>query len=135
MAAGDGGFWWKALRGELPLERRLQEKVRAYRRKNEAAGAPAEVKLVPDASDAYTVVEIHATDRIGLLHSIAEALFLLRLDIDLAKIDTQGNRVVDVFYLRDWNGRPLRDAERLQALKSALLDAVAGRPTDRSGAV
>ncbi len=113
----------RALAGDLPLEQRLREKVHAYRRRH-AGHRPAEVRLIQNASDAYTVVEVHASDRIGLLHDIAEALFRLQLDIHLAKIDTQGSSVVDVFYLRDLGGLPLTDGTALTTLRAALLEAV-----------
>ena len=113
----------EALRGDLPLEQRLREKIHAYRGRRRRA-QEAEVRFVREASDEYTVVEVHAADRVGLLYAIAGTLFALCLDIHLAKIDTQGTSVVDVFYLRDLTGAPLRDAAKLEELRMGLLAAV-----------
>jgi [protein-PII] uridylyltransferase len=113
----------RALRGDLPLEQRLREKIHAYRGRRRRA-QEAEVRFVREASDEYTVVEVHAADRVGLLYAIAGTLFALCLDIHLAKIDTQGTSVVDVFYLRDLTGAPLRDAAKLEELRMGLLAAV-----------
>ena len=46
----------------------------------------------------FTIIEIHSTDRLGLLYKITNTLNLLSLDVYFAKIVTQGNEVVDSFY-------------------------------------
>lgn len=114
-----------ALSGELPLERRLEEKVRAYRRTGRARGH-AEVRVEQEASGEYTVLEVHAIDRVGLLYAITRTLFGCGLDVRFAKIDTEGHNVVDVFYVCAAGGRPLRDGERIRELRAALLAAIEG---------
>ncbi len=108
----------RAVRGELPLEELLREKARAYRR----TGGDGRVEVLVDtaASEGFTVVEVHCTDRVGLLHDIARALFELGLDIRLAKVDTQGRDVVDTFYVRSLDGEPVRDPVRLEAIRRTL---------------
>jgi [protein-PII] uridylyltransferase len=100
---------------DLPLEEMLREKAHAYRH---VAGAAVPVRVLADtaASESFTVVEIHCTDRAGMLHDIARALFEQGLDIRVAKIDTQGREVVDTFYVRDLAGEPLTDAVRLASV-------------------
>lgn len=114
-----------ALRGALPLEQRLAEKRHAYRR---AAGRPLapSVRVDPDASTHATLVEVHAADRIGLLHAVTRALYEENLDIHLAKVDTLGREVVDVFYVRDLSGEPPRAPEQIAAIKARVLAALAG---------
>jgi len=108
----------RAVRGELPLEELLREKARAYRR----TGGTGRVEVLVDtaASERFTVVEVHCADRVGLLHDIARALFELGLDIQLAKVDTQGRDVVDTFYVRSLDGEPVRDPARLEAIRRTL---------------
>ena len=92
-----------AYSGRLALEARLERKAREYHR---PGTAPPEVAVIPDASEHATVVEVRATDALGLLYCIAAALSDLGLDIRVAKIDTQGDRVVDVFYVRTpWDAK------------------------------
>ncbi|MBI4728328.1 MAG: ACT domain-containing protein, partial [Acidobacteria bacterium] len=70
-----------ALRGTLAIEESLAEKRRAYGgRAPSVRRAPPRVVVDNRASDFYTVVEVHATDRIGLLHAITRALADLGLD-------------------------------------------------------
>jgi len=113
-----------ALRGELAVEQRLAEKARAYRRPRGRTSADVRIEQTRDG--AFTVLEVHAADRVGLLHLVARTLYACGLDIHFAKADTQGHDVVDVFYVRDVHGAPLRDGERLRAVRATLLSALAG---------
>ena len=45
------------------------------------------------------MVEVHAPDRIGLLHDITNVFAEMQLDIRHARIVTLGDNVVDTFYL------------------------------------
>jgi [protein-PII] uridylyltransferase len=71
------------------------------------------------------VVEVFSHDRPGLLFTLANALHGLGLTIDLAKISTEGVRVIDVFYVRDKDGLKVSLEQRSAELRTALLDAVA----------
>jgi UTP:GlnB (protein PII) uridylyltransferase len=46
------------------------------------------------------------------------------LDIALAKISTEANRAIDVFYVTDGESRKLLDEERQAAVKAAFLAAL-----------
>ena len=54
-----------------------------------------------EASSFATVVEVHAPDDVGLLARVAAVFGDLDLDVSQAIVSTSGDRVVDVFYLRD----------------------------------
>ena len=58
------------------------------------------VRFDLDASLDATVVEVHATDEVGLLARLAAMFADLELDVRTAKVATLGDRVVDVFYVR-----------------------------------
>lgn len=73
-----------------------------------------------DISAFYTVVEIHATDRIGLLYDIAHCLYGLSLSIARAKIATEGSRVIDVFYLTNREGKKIEDKEHWKSVRDCL---------------
>lgn len=73
-----------------------------------------------DTSDRCTVVSAFAHDRPGLLFTIARTLFQLGLSVDLAKIATHFDQVVDVFYVTDNAGKKV-DSEEVQAKIQARL--------------
>ena len=68
---------------------------------------PVEVNFTQDASNRYTVMEVIATDRPGLLARIGWALADARVRIRHAKIATFGERAEDVFHVTDEHNRPL----------------------------
>ncbi len=69
------------------------------------------MRVLRDESEHSTVIEVRAADAVGLLYCISSALTDLDLDIHLAKIDTRGERVVDVFYVRSVTGGKLDEAQ------------------------
>jgi [protein-PII] uridylyltransferase len=108
----------KAIQGRLALEHRVREKRRHY--PTARRPVPVRVSVDHEASDFFTVIEVGAADRIGLLFDITRTLAELGLDVHLAKVATYGGRVVDAFYVRDELGRKLVDAERISDLERTL---------------
>lgn len=76
------------------------------------------------SATAHTIVEVMAEDRAGLLYVLARTLKSAGLQIALAKINTEGNAVADVFYVTDQEGKMLVDPEQLSALENRIRDAV-----------
>jgi [protein-PII] uridylyltransferase len=62
------------------------------------------------------VLELTAGDRPGLLCEVGKVLMAERVELHAAKIMTVGERAEDVFYLTDFDNRPLSNAaaERLR---------------------
>src|SRR5205814_2167417 len=60
-----------------------------------------------DAADGSTLVEVHAADEHGLAYKIASTLTALGLDIVCARIATEKNDALDVFYVTDSEGQKL----------------------------
>ncbi len=88
----------------------------------ERPSPPVPVELAVDnrASPRHTVVEVFAKDRPGLLYHLASALHALDLSIALSKINTEGTRVADVFYVAELDGSKVESPDRLNAIRSAL---------------
>ncbi len=131
IQAADGG----AIRDEERLERLKQSVVLALSEDHAGAGganeaafdaAPQPVRSAPialephvlvdnGASRGYTVIEVSARDRPGLLHDITRTLSACGVSIGSAHISTVGSRAVDVFYVRDRFGLKLsREAQLVQ---------------------
>lgn len=80
------------------------------------------------ASATYTVVEVNGRDRPGLLRAVGMAITKLNLQIATAKISTYGERVVDVFYVKDIFGLKVDSTAKLNKLREALLAALSDTP-------
>ena len=76
------------------------------------------------ASTNHTIIEVNGRDRPGLLHDVTRTLSGLGLQISTAKISTFGERVVDVFYVKDVFGLKVTHEDRLTHIRSSLLAAL-----------
>jgi [protein-PII] uridylyltransferase len=133
--AEDEAFWEdleRLLADVLSGRRRIEDVVAAargripYRAAPRAAPRPAVVKVLPKLSERFTVIDVGAEDRVGLLYDLAHAIAALGLDIRFSKISTRANRAADVFYVTR-AGRKVEDPEEVAAIQSALVEA-ADRP-------
>jgi [protein-PII] uridylyltransferase len=116
----------KALRGKISLDLRLAQKRSEYAgRVSKGKGDPPSVKVDNTSSDFYTVIEVHATDSIGLLYTITRALADLELDIHLAKVATYADDVVDVFYVWDLEGQKVTDPEQIREIQRLIAHRLA----------
>ena len=83
--------------------------------------APARVLINNNASDTDTVVEINGKDAAGLLYKVTNQLAELGLQIQTASVSTYGDRVVDVFYVKDGFGLKIFSEARLENIRMSLL--------------
>jgi [protein-PII] uridylyltransferase len=88
------------------------------------------VEIDNQVSHDYTVIDIHTTDSFGILFAITNTLYKLGLRTHIAKIMTSVDRVLDVFYVTDRDGRKVEDATALAETEKELLDAI--RPLNES---
>jgi [protein-PII] uridylyltransferase len=88
--------------------------------------APSEPSVVVSnsESDFYSLVEVVADDRIGLLCDIANTIGDHGLEIYISKVATIQDHVLDTFYLKDPTGKKIRDREKLERLREDLLGVV-----------
>jgi len=122
----------RSVAGEIELADRLRDRIERYRSPRRDAHAPQPVSVAVDleGSDFATIVEVHADDEIGVLARVARTFSDLGLDVSTAKVATIGERVVDVFYVRDGSGGKVTDPGELEALRHAL---IARLSTDDAG--
>jgi [protein-PII] uridylyltransferase len=83
-----------------------------------------EINVDNAASPRFTVVDVYTRDRPDLLHLISRTLHEKGLSIALAKVNTEGQRVADVFYVRTPAGGKLDRAGQLAELSIALREAI-----------
>jgi [protein-PII] uridylyltransferase len=94
-------------------------------RERPSPAVPTEVLLDDRASPRHTVVEVFAKDRPGLLYTLARALHELGLSIALSKINTEGMRVADVFYVSELDAAKVVPGPRYREIRDALTRAIA----------
>jgi len=118
----------KALRTSLtdkPDQPRFRRVWRASQSGDEVPRLPTQVRVDNSTSDRYTIVDVFAADRTGLLHTVTRTLFEAGVSVSLAKIGAYLDQVVDVFYVTDFTGAKIEDEQRIQALRQRLLDEIA----------
>jgi [protein-PII] uridylyltransferase len=119
-----------ALAGELNLTEALKEKMSAYQSlRPRASKRPNRIVIDNEGSSFFTIIEVFANDFPGLLFSITDALFRCGLDVWVSKISTKVDQVVDVFYVRDFDGQKVDATDRVLAIKKALSDVLQGTGT------
>ncbi|OHC73431.1 MAG: [protein-PII] uridylyltransferase [Rhodospirillales bacterium RIFCSPLOWO2_12_FULL_58_28] len=85
---------------------------------------PPLVLIDNKASANYTVIEVNGRDRLGFLHDVTAVLKSLGLQISSAHVSTYGERVVDVFYVKDIFGLKVDGDEKIKTIHDLLLKAV-----------
>ena len=90
----------------------------------EARRFPTRVEFDNEVSEDYTVIDIYAHDKVGLLYLITSTLTTLGLYIGVSKISTKVDQVADVFYVRDIFGHKITSDEKLAEIKSVLTTAI-----------
>ena len=111
------------LRDILSGVRESDTLVRPRLRSTAGRASPAvatEVVVDNRASSAWTVVEAFTRDRPGLLYLMAKTLRDLSLSIQFAKINTEGTRVADVFYVCDDTGAKVTGASEVETIERGL---------------
>ncbi len=121
----------RTLRGEVIARMVLKERDRPKRRERDFA-VPTRLVFDNDASDLYTVIEVNARDRPGLLHDLTRTLAALNVNIFTAIIATYGEHAVDVFYVKDLFGLKIRSKAKIAQIERRLITAVEGgaRPAE-----
>lgn len=116
-----------ALEGTLDIDARIAEHRTPPTRKDLVFDIPPKINIDNTASGGDTVVEIETRDRHGLLYDIACTFRDQGLDIRAAKINTQGLRAIDSFYIQTAKRKKLTDSAGQDRL-TALLKAKVAKP-------
>jgi len=110
------------LSGAMPLDKLLAARSRSAR--NRVIRVVTETQITWDntSSSHSTVMQVVAQDAPGLLRSVTETLANAGCNIEVALIDTEGERAIDVFYLTQ-AGKKLDDAAR-ETLQAKLMTEI-----------
>ena len=117
-----------SLTGELRPWRELVGRESLPRRARDVFEVPPRVLIDNTASNFFSVIEVNGRDRPGLLHDVTRALTECGLQIGTAKISTYGERVVDVFYVKDVFGMKITNAQKQEEVRKAVLMSLNAEP-------
>lgn len=112
-----------ALEGRIRVEDLVQKRQEpSYLKKaREKPQRPNVVEFDNEISDEYTVIDIFANDKVGLLYEITRTLKELGLYIAVSKISTKVDQAADVFYVRDIFGQKVTDPDKIENIRRTLL--------------
>ena len=85
---------------------------------------PPKVEIEADPELHRTVVELRATDRLGLLHDLGRIFFEHRRDIAFARIATESGYARDTFYLTPFEHDADPTPDQNESLRAALLASI-----------
>jgi [protein-PII] uridylyltransferase len=84
---------------------------------------PPSVEISNQVSDFYTVVDLSANDRLGLLYDLTRVIAAHGLEVFLSRATTVLDQVADTFYVKGPDGSKVTDPQVIEALRRDLLEA------------
>ena len=107
----------------LPLIERAMQQTR--RHLGPAIEFPTRISIDNKTHPTYTLIEIQATDRLGLLYDILSCLDRENVLITLSRINTQDGAAIDTFYVMDRSTyAKITDPRRITAIQQHLKGAI-----------
>jgi [protein-PII] uridylyltransferase len=85
---------------------------------------PTEVRIDNETSDRFTILDVFADDRQGLLYVITNAIFQLGLSVHASRISTRLDQVADVFYVTSVDGEKVEETARLEVIRAEILGEI-----------
>ena len=129
----DGNIDWHKLRttffkvfnGNASLEDMLKNKRKSESLyKKSGPRVSNSVEIYNNISDEFTVIEIQALDRKGLLYDIGKLFNAFNINIFTSKITTQGNKAFDTFYVKNEKGGKIRNLLHIRRIKQAVAEGI-----------
>ncbi len=120
------------LTGQLSLEKLWQGRASPRALPPPKVRFETQIRFDDSSSSHSTLLELVSPDRPGLLYEVSAILAALACNIEVALIDTEGQKVIDVFYLTS-RGAKL-DPSLQSTLRETLLQKIAAAETQLWGA-
>ena len=101
--------------------KKSSQKTKTHKMMAKDTRAQGTVNFYLNHSGLYSLVEVHGLDRQGLLYELSNVLSQANLQIFATKIATFGEKVTDVFYVKDEFGLKLENNDQLEMIKQEML--------------
>ncbi len=133
---------WKALEHDLnqavnyrlDVGRKLYSKLESsvYRQRRQVQQLLSKVVVDNETSARHTVIEVYGDDRPGTLYQLTQTLSDFRFNIHRARIATEVEQLIDVFYVTTETQQKIHDQELLNRVKQALLHIIRNDNNDNN---
>ncbi|WP_438996530.1 [protein-PII] uridylyltransferase [Candidatus Puniceispirillum sp.] len=114
-------FVTKAAVGKMRIADALSARWQQTPKRIRRFPVPPRVLLSNNISKTHSVIEVNGRDFPGFLYKITRCMVDLGLQIQSSSISTYGERVVDVFYVKDIFGLQILNEARQHHIRNALL--------------
>jgi [protein-PII] uridylyltransferase len=114
----------QVLTGAVDVARLVENAKPSFFLRRRPPKVPTVIQIDNKASDDFTVIEVYAQDRLGILFTITYGLHRLGISIHLAKISTNVDQVADVFYVTDETGGKIHDTKLLEKIQADLYQSL-----------
>ena len=121
------------LKGEVDVGELLRRRGRPLGIRPTPSQGVVSVEITNDESDFYTIADVTANDRLGLLHDLTSVITERGYEIYISKAATVLDQVKDTFYLKDLEGKKLPDPAAIESLREGLLEVVSRGADDGAG--
>ncbi|MFZ4620849.1 MAG: hypothetical protein ACOYNS_09830, partial [Bacteroidota bacterium] len=107
------------------LERLFDRHHRRWKRRAKPLLHPSiRVDAAFHNTERHTIVDVYAPDMTGFLFKITQTLSGAGLQIDFAKLSTRGDGIVDSFYVKNTEGKPISSEEEKRYLREKILHTI-----------
>ncbi|NNJ52818.1 MAG: HD domain-containing protein [Ignavibacteriaceae bacterium] len=114
----------RAVNGILPLGKEVASlKSKWWRIESKIFKKTGQIKVAFEHHEKYTIIDVHSPDRLGFLYHVTTKMNELGLNIYFAKIATQGDLIVDAFYVLGRNNKKISPND-YEFIKSELTEAI-----------
>ena len=116
----------KAINYRLDVGLKLHTKKQGFGLKPRRQVQQLELKVVLDneSSRRFTVIEVYGADAPGALYQLTQTLSDFGLDIHRARIATEVEQLIDIFYVLTRDGSKLTDSEQQETVRKTLLKII-----------
>ncbi len=109
------------LEGNFNIEKALKNRWEEIPARFRAVKAPARVVIDNKTSNEYTILEIKCKNVPAVLYRITKMITSLGFQINTANVSTYGDRVVDIFYIKNAFGSKVDDNLTMEKVKKSIL--------------